>query len=101
MAGSLIVAAGGHEHVSQDVLNRWSERVSFFGKAQLLECLVDSTERPKKIVSEMKVRLRVARVELDRAPEALFGRLPFRVACVSHPQCVVRFGQERVQPDRL
>jgi len=73
-------------------VNRGCERVGFFSQAQLLECLVDSTERPKKIVGEMKVRLRVARVDLDRAPEASLGLLPFRVARIGHPQRVVRFG---------
>jgi hypothetical protein len=63
MAGSLIVPPSGHEDVSLDVLNRGSERVGFFRKAQLLECFVDSTEWPKKIVGEMKVGLRVVRVE--------------------------------------
>ena len=80
IAGSLIVAANGHEHESLNIVNRGCERVGFFRQAQLLECLVDSTEWPKKIVGEMKVRLRVASVELDRAPKTFFGLVPFRIA---------------------
>src|SRR5713101_5732862 len=49
----------------------------------------------------MKVRLRTAWAELDRAAEAFFRLLPFRVACVDQAKRVMRFSRQRVQLDRL
>src|SRR5262245_49637729 len=101
MEGSLIVPASRSEKVGQVEANLGRKRVGPLRNAQLRDRIQSPAERKKEVQCIVNPWHRTAGIKLDRATESRFRLLPFRALSVRHSHCLVRFGKQRVQLDRL
>jgi hypothetical protein len=101
MGRGFIEPRGCQQRIHGLVVHLGRERIQALGNAELVQGLVDPAEGKQEAQRVVKVRFGRTRVELNRAAKAPFGALPLRGAREGDSQCVMRFGQQRIQLDGL